>query len=45
MFKLATQTNVFTRLKAGTGGASLQVLRLLYTTVVFAAFFTGCPAW
>jgi hypothetical protein len=43
--KLATQTNVLTRLTASTRGASLRVLRLLYTAVVCPAITTGCPAW
>ncbi len=43
--KLATQTNVFSRLTASTWGASLRVSRLLYTAVVRPAITTGCPAW
>jgi hypothetical protein len=43
--KLATQTNVLTRLTASTWGASLRVLRLLYTAIVRWAITTGCPAW
>jgi hypothetical protein len=43
--KLATQTNVLKRLTASTWGASLQVLRLLYTTVVGPAIEIGYPAW
>jgi hypothetical protein len=43
--KLATQTNILIRLTASTWVASLQVLRLLYTTVVHPAITTGCPAW
>jgi hypothetical protein len=43
--KLATKTNVLSRLTASTWGASLQVLRLLYTAVVRPAMTTGCPAW
>ncbi len=43
--KLATQTNVLTRLTASTWGASLRVLRLLYTAVIRLAITTGCPAW
>jgi hypothetical protein len=43
--KLATQTNVLSRLTASTWGASLRVLRLLYTAVVRPAITTGCPAW
>jgi hypothetical protein len=42
--KLATQTNVLTRLMALTWGASLRVSRLLYTTVVCATITTSCPA-
>jgi hypothetical protein len=43
--KLATQTNVLTRLTASTWGTSLQVLRLLYIALVCLALATGCPAW
>jgi hypothetical protein len=43
--KLATQTNVLSRLTASTWGASLRVSRLLYTAVVRPAITTGCPAW
>jgi hypothetical protein len=43
--KLATQTNVLSRLTALTWGAFLRVLRLLYTAVVRPAITTGCPAW
>jgi hypothetical protein len=43
--KLATQTNVFSMLTASTWGASIQVLRLLYTAVVRPAIPTSCPAW
>jgi hypothetical protein len=43
--KLATQTNVLSRLTASTWGASLQVLRLLYTAVMCPAITTGCLAW
>jgi hypothetical protein len=43
--KLATQTNVLTRLTASLWGASIRVLRLLYTAVVRPAITTGCPAW
>jgi hypothetical protein len=43
--KLATQTNLLTRLTASTWGASLRVSRLLYTAVVRPAITTGCPAW
>jgi hypothetical protein len=43
--KLATQTNVLTRLTASTGGASLGVSGLLYTAVICPAITTGCPAW
>jgi hypothetical protein len=42
--KLATQTNILTRLKASTLGTSLRVLRLLYTAVIRLAIPTGCPA-
>jgi hypothetical protein len=42
--KLATQTNVLTRLTALTWGTSLHVLRLLYTAVVRPAITTSCPA-
>jgi hypothetical protein len=43
--KLATQTNILSRLTASTWGASLRVSRLLYTAVVRPAITTGCPAW
>ncbi len=43
--KLATQTNVLTRLTASTWGTSLRVSRLLYTAVVRPAITTSCPAW
>ncbi len=43
--KLATQTNVLSRLTASTWGATLRVSRLLYTAVVRPAITTGCPAW
>jgi hypothetical protein len=43
--KLATHTNILTRLTALTLSASIQVLRLLYTTVVRAAITTGCYTW
>jgi hypothetical protein len=43
--KLATQTNVLSRLTASTWGASLRVSRLLYTAVVRPAITTGCHAW
>jgi hypothetical protein len=43
--KLATQTNVFTRVTSSTWGASLRVPRLLYTAVVCPAITTGCSAW
>jgi hypothetical protein len=43
--KLATQTNVLTRLTATSWGTSLRVLRLLYTAVICPAITTGCPAW
>jgi hypothetical protein len=43
--KLTTQTNVLKRLTASTWGASLRVLRLLYTAVVRPAITTCCPAW
>jgi hypothetical protein len=43
--KLATQTNGLSKLTASTWGASLRVVRLLYTTVVRPAITTGCPAW
>jgi hypothetical protein len=43
--KLATQTNVLSRLTASIWGASLQISRLLYTAVVRPAFTTCCPAW
>ncbi len=42
--KLATQTNVLKRLMALTWGASLRVMRLLYTAV-YPAITSGCPAW
>ncbi len=42
--KLATQTNVLKRLMASTWGASLQVLRMLYTAVVNPPIATGCLA-
>ncbi len=42
--KLATQTNVTTRLTASTWGASRRVSRLLDTAVVCPAITTGCPA-
>jgi hypothetical protein len=45
MSKLATQTNVLSRLTAPTWGASLRVSRLLYTAVVRPAITTCCPAW
>jgi hypothetical protein len=44
-FKLATQTNVFSRLTASTLGISLPVSRLLDTTVVHPANTTNYPAW
>jgi hypothetical protein len=43
--KLTTQTNVLKRLTASTCGASLQILRLLYSAVVRPAITTGCHAW
>jgi hypothetical protein len=43
--KLATLTNILTRLTASTWGASLRVSRLLYTAIVHPAIATGCPAW
>jgi hypothetical protein len=43
--KLATQTNILSRLTAWTWGTFLQVLRLLYTAIVCPAITTGCPAW
>jgi hypothetical protein len=43
--KLATQTNVLTRLTASTWGSTLWVSRLLYTAIVRPAIATGCPAW
>jgi hypothetical protein len=43
--KLTTRTNVLKRLTASTWGASLRVLRLLYSAVVRPAITTGCPAW
>ncbi len=43
--KLATQTNVLSRLTASTWGASLRVSRQLYTAVVHLAITTGCPSW
>jgi hypothetical protein len=43
--KLATQTNVLTRLTASIWGASLWVSRLLYTAVVRPVITTGCLAW
>ncbi len=43
--KLATQTNVLTRLTASTWNTSLRVLRLLYTVIVRPAITTGCPTW
>jgi hypothetical protein len=43
--KLATQTNVLTRLMASTWGAYRWVSRLLYTAVVHPAITTSCPAW
>jgi hypothetical protein len=43
--KLATQTSVLSRLIASTWGASLLVLKLLYTAVVHLAITSGCPAW
>jgi hypothetical protein len=45
MSKLATQTNVLTRLTASTWGATLRVLRLLFTPVVRPAITTGCLVW
>ncbi len=42
--KLATQTSILSRLTAPTSGATLRVLRLLYTAVVRPAITTGCPA-
>jgi hypothetical protein len=42
--KLATQTNVLSRLTASTWGTSLPVLRLLNTAVVRPAITSGCPA-
>ncbi len=43
--KLATQTNILSRLMASTWGTSLRVSILLYTAVVCPAITTGCPAW
>jgi hypothetical protein len=43
--KLATQTNILSRLTASTLGVSLRLLKLLYTAVVRLAITTGCPAW
>ncbi len=43
--KLATQTNVLSRLTASTWGAFLRVSRLLYTAVMRPAITTGCSAW
>jgi hypothetical protein len=43
--KLATQTNVLSRLTASKWGASLPVSRLLYTAVVRPAITPCCPAW
>jgi hypothetical protein len=43
--KLATQTNVFTRLTASKWGTFLGVLRLLYHAVVCRIITTGYPAW
>jgi hypothetical protein len=43
--KLATQTNVLSRLTPSTWGTSTRVLRLLYTAVVRPAITTDCPAW
>jgi hypothetical protein len=45
MSKLATQTNVLSRLTASTWGASQRVLRLLHAAVVRPAITTGCLAW
>jgi hypothetical protein len=42
--KLDTQTNVLSQLTASTWSASLRVLRLLYSAVVYPAITTGCPA-
>ncbi len=43
--KLATQTNSLTRLTSSTRGASLRVLRLLYTAIICLANTAGCPTW
>jgi hypothetical protein len=43
--KLATQTNVLTRLIASTWGTFLRVLRLLYTALVHLATTPCCSAW
>ncbi len=43
--KLATQTNILSRLTASSWGDSIWVLRLLYTAVVCQAITTGYPAW
>jgi hypothetical protein len=42
--KLATQTNILSRLTASTWGTSLQVSWLLYTAVIRPVTTTGCPA-
>ncbi len=43
--KLTAETSVLKRLTASTWGASLSVLRLLYTAVVHLVIATGCLAW
>jgi hypothetical protein len=43
--KHVPQTNILTRLTALAWGASLRVMRLLYTAVARPAIITGCPAW
>jgi hypothetical protein len=43
--KLATPTNVLSRLIVSRWGASLQLLRLLYTAVVRPASTTSWPAY
>jgi hypothetical protein len=43
--KLATQTNVLSRLMASTWGASLLVMRQHYIAVMRPAITTDCPVW
>ncbi len=43
--KLATQTNVLSRLTAPTWSVSVWVLRVPYIVVVRSAITTCCPAW